>query len=278
MYGPKLDMRLLLRNREIVFETIAHASRRPSNRSFTYNLNRVNSSFKDLRMVKNSRNSPKPNDECPSSLPISSSRPKTEHLIVYDIIICELFPSDIKITSLSNGIYELSDLSELHRELLVTFLSNLIPKERLRVCSGGNNSISRPYITKRTASICSFDTCDSKSVTMDRFTGKKIDQAKNDQQLGGYFKKTISLLSYNLSTIFQDCSCNVICGGKDQVSNDGHSIIKFSVDDSTLFSYEEETVASTPKRSTNHSAKPKSITSEGEEGSFIGGNKKDIDS
>lgn len=270
-------MRLILRKREVIFETIPQIGRRASHRS-NYNLNRVNNSFVDLRQIKTNSStraaSPKRAEEASTSTPASNRQEnKKEHLVVYDIIICELFPKEIKITSLSNGIYELLDLSELHRELFVTFLANLLPNERLRECSTECGTTSRPYVAKRNSSLCSFDTCDSVSLTMDRFTVKKLNQAKVDESMGGYFQRKITYLSYNLSTIWNNCACNVICGDQDQISDEDNTI-KLPLDDRTMFSYEEETISSTPQRTSNLSPKPKSLSSEGEEGSFIENNKR----
>jgi len=212
-----------------------------------------------------------------------------ESLLVHDIIICEIFKDKdiLKITSISNGIYELSEMSEIHRDLFTSCLSNMLPTERLRVCEGDSGDYkSRPFLSQSN-SFCSYDmSCDSISLDMEKLTSKKIKQLNNmDEDTSSYLKRKCAMLGRNLRNSFQDCfTCGNYCFDLKNVKDTNvKSDDKTIVTRADLFSFEEETVATeginlqrspTPKR--NNQAQDEQPVRATEEESFVGASHKSL--
>lgn len=198
-----------------------------------------------------------------------------ESLLVSDIIICEIFKDGgiLKITSISNGIYELSKMSEIHRDLLTSCLANLLPNERLRACEGDTGEYKSVPFLSESHSFCSFDmSCDSISLDMEKLTSKKIKQLNKEEDTRSYLRRKCAVLGQNLTTRFQDCfTCGNYCFDMKNVHNGrDDKTVGTGID---LFSFEEETiVAEGTKLQRSPTPKQKNAVQEkslGEEGSFV---------
>jgi len=297
LYGPPQEMRIVLRKDEMIFETIPE----PLTRSFSFRMSKSMHSTRGLSsssqhlapryvMSSNSMHSRRslgPRNSSPRRCMSDEikyleggNEVKKQRVSVGDIIICELFEKSIKITFISSGIFSLTGVSDLHRELLISFLSNILPDERLREFTT-NAEISQPYISRQ-GSMCSFDTAtcggDSISLTMDQFAGKKMKNACNNEVKSAYVQRKVSLWGSNLSSIFERCSCfESICGNTNHVDDDTDSSGKVLVN--SIISYEEETVvtnasAETQRKTDNLSpfktpGENSLIDNDEEEGDFV---------
>lgn len=239
VYGAKEDTRLILRKNEILLEKMPSTGLKSVRLSFN-SLHRVNDSFNKMKPIPLNRHRS-------SNLKIDQSPERNSvkilRLAVEDIIVCEVFPQNIKITSMKNGIFELTNLTILHRELFVSFVSNLLPSERIREYDEEFGGESRPYEAAQTRSICSLDTCDSISLTMDRFTGEKLKQAKNKESYGSYIRRKLAFIGRDFAETFRDCSCSRdVCGNQTGQSPQTMNVASYHPEN--VFSYEEEIVAS----------------------------------